>query len=217
MGRDVDYQPCPISPRPGGKMKKLFFVGFPVATLVFFVLFLVFMGLYLGQTFSEPAKQLRECQSQMENQSAQMQTQNASLRRRVEETQEAAKKEAGILSYQMEAMNKNLTETQKNWHSCQEQLSILKDNFTSLVAEESLQTEAIKNLQQQLAEKSKQLNDEQRKSQEERKHHQAEIQQLWDQLAQKQQDNSNGAGGGRDLAGLSVTLLTIFMAGFLSV
>ncbi|KAL8177699.1 UNVERIFIED_CONTAM: hypothetical protein K2H54_016668 [Gekko kuhli] len=93
----------------------------------------------------------------------------------------------------------------------------LRDNFTSLEAEERSQTEAIKNLQQQLAEKSKQLNDEQRKSQEEREHHQAEIQQLREQIAQEQQGNSDGAHGAADLAGLSVTLLTILVAGFLIV
>ncbi|KAL8177700.1 UNVERIFIED_CONTAM: hypothetical protein K2H54_016685 [Gekko kuhli] len=127
MGKDVDYEPCPISPRrPGVKMKKIIFFGVLVATLVLLVLFLVFLVLYVGQEFSEPAKQLRECQWQMENQSFQMQAQNTSLRRRVEETQEAARKEAGVLNHQMEAMNKSLTETQKNWHSCQEQLSSLQ-------------------------------------------------------------------------------------------
>lgn len=105
-------------------------LGFSVAIL--FALFLVFLGLYAWRESSDPARQLRDCQSRLQNQSSQTQAQTTSLRQCMEETLEAAKKEAGILSHQLEAMNETLVETQKNWHSCQNQLVQYMDSLIML-------------------------------------------------------------------------------------
>ncbi|XP_060088780.1 epidermal growth factor receptor substrate 15 homolog [Heteronotia binoei] len=206
MGNDAEYQPCPMSPKNlVGEIRKKRNLGFVVAISVLSILFLTFMVLYLVQEPSDPAKRLQECQTKVQNQSFEAQAQIASLRQRVEETQEAAKKESGVWNHKLEALNTTLAETQN-------QLSALQDNFTSSEARVRSQKEEIKNLQQQLTEKSEQLADEQHKIQEERKRYQAEIQQLKQQQEQKQRD-----GGSRDFAGPGVALLTILIAGLLSV
>ncbi|XP_077187924.1 uncharacterized protein LOC143834899 [Paroedura picta] len=213
MGQKAGYQPCPVSPKRL-QMRNLV-PGLLVALLVLLVLFAVFLGLYVRQASSEPAKQLQECRSQMQNQSTQMRAQIASLAQHMEEAQKAAQEKAGNWTHKAEAMNKTLAETQKNWRSCQEQLSALQDNYTSLEAKDHSQKEAVKNLHQQLNEKSKQLADEQRRIQEERIHHRAEVQRLEEQLQQKQQAKAS-ASSSRNVAGLTLILLELHIAGLLS-
>ncbi|XP_054835076.1 uncharacterized protein LOC129329614 [Eublepharis macularius] len=217
MGTESQYQHCPTSPNsPDGEMTgcKYNWKWILLLAVALFeaILLLVFLGLFLRQQHSESALQLQECQLQMQNQSSRTQDQAVSLRKCMEEMQEAARKEARILNHKLEAVNETLAQTQKNWTSCQNQLNTLEENVTSWDVKENTWKETMKDLQQQLSNKSLQLDEAQHKIQEERKIHQAEIQQLRQQLEKGQQRTSNGG----DFGGPSLLLLPILAGYFLS-
>ncbi|XP_061456667.1 uncharacterized protein LOC133372295 [Rhineura floridana] len=211
MGGEVSYVRCPESPADmkDGKSQRAcltrkkvtFCCGAAIAAPC--ALSLLFLGLYLHQIHSEPSVQLTECQTQLRNETSQAE---ASLLER-----EEAKAESDRLRAQLAAATQNLTEARGRWDSCQKEMKSMEKNFTSQLTEAVHQEEVkrqsveeeCKRLKQLLSDKSRALEDAQRK----RDQSQEEIRQLQNQLKGQHSMHSDGVGLGGPITAFLLPIL----------
>ncbi|XP_039190648.1 uncharacterized protein LOC120304311 [Crotalus tigris] len=176
------------------------------------LIFLVFLSLYLSSLYSDPVRQVKECQVELQNRTSHMRASLDFLGKRVEETDsdlEKARAERDGLRAELAVANRSLEKTREDWGSCQEQLKSLEKNATSQVKEavqremekSKVAEEEIKQFKQQLS-NLQQMKEQQQKA----------IQHLEDQLM-KHKPVERSEGG--LLLGPSVVLLPLVLARFL--
>uniref|UniRef100_A0A6J0SP60 Uncharacterized protein n=1 Tax=Pogona vitticeps TaxID=103695 RepID=A0A6J0SP60_9SAUR len=195
MGSEAAWHPVPTSPTMAGmekRSKRLWGCCIGGCCAGGWILAVIFLGLYLARELSSPAVHLRECQWELQNQTARARAQSTSAQERLKALEAELKQARGELHElwtQQDATNRSLAETQGRWETCNYQLKTMQENATLQVTE-AARHEAEKcaaekqTLQQEISDQAQELKAAHSQSQEERDRCSAQTQELKSQLEQ---------------------------------